>query len=661
LQYDKQPGALSVAGAITNKQEGFSSTMRFVDAAAQHSTKLYGAHLLVGKPGAQSGMPESASFTPRVTVRNTTSQPVQLQSRVLYTTEDASSTVEIAPVTLSANEVKELDMSAVIASVGLRILTDSGIELEHSGNPGAIVAAIASVDQSKSQVFDVPLRDPKSPSFGGGSYPWRIDGNNRAVVHLKNIDPLTDGEPRQALVTLYYEGGSYTLPVQLVEAGQTLAIDIKRLRDEQVEDSSGNVIPSDVTRGQVRWSGRGTHGDFIGRLAQYDPVAGTASSFSCATPCVCNRFYVPLTSLVTVTPPNGFTGTVAALKATETDKDCQGNLYPNVDVTDITTFSSSNPSVVQVIGRTALFDNAGTAKITGAWDVTTGAIEDNCPPLEEGGKCGPATCAYNDGWTEDSANVVVKPRVTISGSQTIMDGETAQFSVTVQGANPTGYQWTYSAPSGAGNNPNVTFNPGNQAQTTTDGHWFAYPNRDCPITNAISTYTIKCTVSFSSGNPVTVQTTLRINGLWNPAGETDPRTAGITGSPAMAPDANGVWHITGIGGMRRRLPTKVVHVPNTSQFYTKTDAHEQEHAYTQWLPGNLFGNTYIVADFYQRIRNFTGTSQVNLQNQVAAEFQLYTNAQDAFINSNIAQSERLAYQVSDAIAPQYLYQNCGRY
>jgi hypothetical protein len=445
LRSDKQPGALVVAGAIMNRQKGFSSTMRFIDVAAQHSIKLDGAHLLIGKPSPLLGLPDGASFVPRVTVRNISSRSIQIHSRVLYQTEERSNIVRIAPVTLAADEVKELDMSVVIASVGTTILTDAGIEIKHDGSPSAIVTAIASVNQDGSQVFDVPLRDPKSPSLGGGSYPWRVDGNNRAVVHLKNIDPPTESGPRQAMVVLYYEGGSYTLPVQHAEAGQTLAIDIKRLRDEQVKDSSGNTIPRNITKGQVRWFGRGTHGKFVGRLAQYDPVAGTASSFSCPTPCTCDQFYKPLTAHVTVSPSSGVPGTIATLKATETDTDCHDNLYPNIDVTADTIFWSKSPSTVLVTGNTATFLAPGQTDIEGDWSVTSGAVDVNCDYLA-GGHCLTPTCAYDDGAASDTQSVTVKPRISGPTAVWYFNGENpsgyaTQITLTTS-TNATSWQWT---------------------------------------------------------------------------------------------------------------------------------------------------------------------------------------------------------------------------
>jgi len=37
------------------------------------------------------------------------------------------------------------------------------------------------------------------------------------------------------------------------------------------------------------------------------------------------------------------------------------------------------------------------------------------------------------------------------------------------------------------------------------------------------------------------------------------------------------------------------------------------------------------------------------------------NGQESIYNSRLPAAEKDAYNVSDPIAPQYLYQNCGRY
>jgi hypothetical protein len=265
----------------------------------------------------------------------------------------------------------------------------------------------------------------------------------------------------------------------------------------------------------------------------------------------------------------------------------------------------------------------------------------------------------NLGTTYDYASVSIPagPKATMSAAQTIKDGGTASFSVTIENGTPISYQWLFTAPSGAGNNPMVTFSPSaTSASVTTDGHWFAKPNDPCQAA-ANAVYTIKCVVTFSGGKKITAQSKLTVDALWNPAGKVDPNEARIEGAPRMDPDANGIWRITGMGTLRRKIPTKVVLIPNTSQFFNKADAHEQVHL-DQWGPGQLFGGVHNPDEFYDRIKNFTGATQRELLDKVEAELKTYTDEQDKFVELKHSEAEQQAYAVSDQIAPKYVYQLC---
>jgi hypothetical protein len=57
------------------------------------------------------------------------------------------------------------------------------------------------------------------------------------------------------------------MPLQTLEPQQEAAIDIRRLRDEQIKDSIGRVIPTEVTSGQANWSQRGSQ-QLIGRVGR---------------------------------------------------------------------------------------------------------------------------------------------------------------------------------------------------------------------------------------------------------------------------------------------------------------------------------------------------------------------------------------------------------
>lgn len=100
---------------------------------------------------------------------------------------------------------------------------------------------------------------------------------------------------------------------------------------------------------------------------------------------------------------------------------------------------------------------------------------------------------------------------------------------------------------------------------------------------------------------------------------------------------------------------KQVYVSSSSQFFMKVDAHEQEHL-NHFQPGNLFGNILLVSDFYDRIKDFTASTQQALANLVVAEYGQFQMEQFMILEGLLGESENRAYQVSDPIAPQYLYQ-----
>jgi len=648
LEHNGQPGAIAVAGVMSNKQRGFSSTMRFVDIAKHGSTKLHGANILIGAANPQSGLPEDAHFTPRAVVRNTTGAPIEVKAQVRYTTDDGLGAKEIEPVTLSANEVRDLDLNSIIADLSTKKIIDAGVELEHGGGPGSVIAAVLSVDHSGNHVFDVPLKDPRSVSNVGGNYPWRIDGNNRAVVHIKNVDLVTDGSLREFAIMITTAAGMYSFPLQLTKAGETVAIDISKLRDEQIRDNRGNAPPCTITQGQVEWYGRGALGQFVGRLVQYNPT-GVSSSMSCETFCDCEPIY--LSCRVTPTSITGVEGQTFDLRAWETDQRCDGSTF---ECEVYATFNPDIQSVVEVnnvlFPRVAfLGDDAGSATITGTWQVP-------------GPSCG-STIGVNHFIS------VTNIGVSISGPQNVQDGSflDPSFSLTAQGGNPTSYQWSWSAPPGVGNNPLVTFTPSNQSSTVTNRHWFANPNVACPSPPSVSVppvstdsyynavYTITGQANFSGGLSANDSTTLTVNAFWNPAGTVAPPV--ISGGPTLQfnPSTN-LWFVLNSGNMVRNTPVMTIHVPSGSQFHNKTVVHENRHV--QQYQTGMNSDLFTVASLMAQISQLTDATSAGLTAKIVQEFNNWHAGQLALVQIRRAAAEQDAHSVSDPILPQYAYQLC---
>lgn len=462
LNYTNSPGSIAVVGVVANKHRGFSTTMRFIDQASQQTTTLHGASLPIGRPDVNSGFPSSARLTPHVIVRNNTEQPVEVKPRIRYTLSDQANTIRLDTVVLAAREVRELDLSEAINAIGNHPITDSGIEIKHSGQAGAVMAYAASVDQSGTMVLDVPIKDPKNMMFKGGSYPWNIDGDNRAVLHVKSVDAPGDGRKREVMAKLYFDGGEYNLPLQVIEAGQTTEIDIKKLRDDQVQDTLGSVIPLNVTGGQLNWFGRAKQGEFIGRLVQYNPVTGMSASFSCVTGCNCEPTWID-----SWLEPAFFSGVVDdsfQIIGWELDQDCFGNDYGPYFAIN-THFSSSNTSVATVQGSQVTFVGSGTAQISGHWDAYT-VTEGDCDP-ELGCGHGRNICPYVRAPNPVPTQVTVRPTVSNISPNKGLIGQ--PISVTVSG---TGFVAGSTLSIDSGTLNNVTF----QSSTTITANYTSNNN-----------------------------------------------------------------------------------------------------------------------------------------------------------------------------------------
>ena len=141
-----------------------------------------------------------------------------------------------------------------------------------------MVARLVCFDQSGDLSFDVPVKDPLAGVMGSdsGSYPWRLDGGFTTVVHLKNYT----AKPVYGIVQVRYEGGTYNPERISLAPYQTIALDIKELRDAQRPDIRGGVMPKDIEGGQVVWFEEAV-GSLIGR-AEVANISGGWQAVSVA-------------------------------------------------------------------------------------------------------------------------------------------------------------------------------------------------------------------------------------------------------------------------------------------------------------------------------------------------------------------------------------------
>ncbi len=225
------PGAVIATGFALNEQKGFSSNILFVDRATAKTTHLAGAHVRFGEVHSKEGFPQGTKFTTPLILANLSDTPTKAQIYVDYTIATVAMRMSLGEVNLAPGALKQLELAKEMAKPGVIMpVEDAGVDIEYTGRAGAVIGRLTSLDQSGDFVFDVPVKDPLGEMMrGSGSYAWRLDNGYSTIVHIKN----TLNKKVYALVQVRYEGGTYNLERLPLAPYQTIAVDIRELRDRQ--------------------------------------------------------------------------------------------------------------------------------------------------------------------------------------------------------------------------------------------------------------------------------------------------------------------------------------------------------------------------------------------------------------------------------------------
>jgi hypothetical protein len=355
LAYDGAKGALLAVIHVQEPGKGFSAAVNFADPAQGKTAQWHGAGLRLGFVGGEQ-------LAPTIAVRNLGSSNSTVTGRIQYSTASGGAgTANLANTVLAPGEMK------LIPSPNLNLLptniSTAGLELEYTGAPGSVIAAAHSATAGGNQVFALPLKDPQGGMSSTGGYPWFISGNSSTVVFLKN----TTDAPQRFYLELVYPGGRWGAKLRTIDAHQTLAFDVRAIRDSQEKDVDGDAIPADATVGHVAWGVLGNQNKvLIGRAQTVDFSTGLASTYECQ--CLCP----PSIGEARLLPGNvsGLPGDTQQCTAQERFKNCfdvYGDWY-DVNPSRVT-FSSSNSSVATINSSGLSSALApGTATLFANWD-----------------------------------------------------------------------------------------------------------------------------------------------------------------------------------------------------------------------------------------------------------------------------------------------------
>lgn len=288
LEHSGANGALLARAMVQDKHTGYSSTVQFSPPSGK-SSQYHGAGLRLGSIDGETLMSV-------VVARNVGTTPTVLSGRMPYTTERGQTGIVTVPkVRLEPGEIVEVELDRAIKRRRIRgEITTAGLELEYSTAPGSVIVSAHSMSRNGNHVFRVPMWDPLAQRSSTGGYPWRIEGSSSTNVYIKNI---TDRKQRY-IAYLHHPDGIYMIGSKEVEEHQTIAIDVRALRDSQVPDENGETIPLDTASGQFQWTLEQTDEPdvavaatpfddlaLIGRSEQSDLERAISSNYACLNCC----------------------------------------------------------------------------------------------------------------------------------------------------------------------------------------------------------------------------------------------------------------------------------------------------------------------------------------------------------------------------------------
>lgn len=337
MHHDGSAGAVLIQGAVLQPETGFSYNIPFADPKTFADAKFAGAGIFLGKNEDQPHA-DSPQFSGRLLLRNISTAALTANPFL----QRGAQVSNLESVTLQPEEMRVITVWPNSAPSGDGAI---GIQIPHSGMPGDLIAQWFSVDQSGSLVVETPLRSPSPTEHFSGSNPFYLEGDFTSTTYIQNTGTVAG----HILAAIRYRGGRYTMGEKQINAGETITIDIRKLRDDQVPDKDGNRLPKDLVFGQIDWKWHDGPA-IVGRTNVMSVSLGIASNRSCPS-CGCFPYDVEWSSNTgDQTLVVGQTADYSSV--TETDSSCDGLTPPNIFSRSAagSNWQSSNTSVATVDG-----------------------------------------------------------------------------------------------------------------------------------------------------------------------------------------------------------------------------------------------------------------------------------------------------------------------
>lgn len=473
--------ALLARVMIKETSRGYSNVVQFSNPAGGKSSEYQGVGFQI------EDVAGGEQMTPVIVARNVGNTNAVVTAKVPYTRIDGTrGSITLPQERLSSGEMRLLKIQDITQRVRQEQIKVASLEVAYDTVPGSVVVAAHTVSDNHNQVFRVPMWDPLGQRSPTGGYPWRIEGTSVTETYIKNI---TDTEEDFVAFLVWENGGMYMIGMKPIAGHETIHIDVKKLRDEQIPDERGRTIPLSVSSGQLQWTLRRADNlpdadvranlALIGRSEQVDTTKGIVNNYSCQNCCTGN-FVDGRIEPDDLNPIE--VGSSRQYRAIEYFQTCYGYTYGLILSRErFANWNTFDANIASVVSGNVTGVNAGNTGLVATWTIRQYDVEPCNPPTpfsieaDDEKQCEPAkkdaqneiaqkrvsksgdtsnfaecgTCVSHSSSFSTFVTVLVKPKITINrdgspitSTQDVIVGQRINLSATVVGGTPSSQQWT---------------------------------------------------------------------------------------------------------------------------------------------------------------------------------------------------------------------------
>ncbi len=268
-------------GGLEDADIGFSAYLNLGTALTESDTSappaaaisLASVGVVFGHPHPDMMFPGPVIFHPYLVVRNTTAavKTVLLSANYMY--GETAETAVLSNITLAPNASQTVDADGLIQRLNLNPLIGYvNLIYAFSGQASDVLISAGSIDGAGTYVFETP----PLPS---------VRSMARTICHWQHGDGVDTkftiwnhgGSAENLVLTLYFDGGSYKLPIHLA-AKASVMLEMEAILARQTPDADGATIPANVFEGSAKLSGsRGEveHINATVTASSYSPAKAT--------------------------------------------------------------------------------------------------------------------------------------------------------------------------------------------------------------------------------------------------------------------------------------------------------------------------------------------------------------------------------------------------